>query len=204
MLKRDFACTAGFAFAALASAAALTTAVSPAHAAAMVFSGTATNVTLPPQVDASCAPLLRLSVGPADTAGTSNFGGFTYIQTHCSTGMPGPYSGGMFQYSFGSDLLEGSYSGLLSASATPGLFNNVINLVVTGGTGRFLGGSGAITGIGTVDFRITPRRQTLALDGALTLPAVPEPAAWLTMIAGFGLVGGWQRRKRLQLGQQVA
>ena len=36
--------------------------------------------------------------------------------------------------------------------------------------------------------------HTLALDG--TLAAVPEPATWAMMLAGFGVVGGLARRRR--------
>lgn len=34
---------------------------------------------------------------------------------------------------------------------------------------------------------------------AVDAAAVPEPAAWMTMIAGFGIVGGTMRRRRLAL-----
>ncbi len=34
-------------------------------------------------------------------------------------------------------------------------------------------------------------------DGSYGLPAVPEPASWAMMIAGFGLVGGMARRRRV-------
>lgn len=169
----------------------------PATAATVAFSGSATNTNGPPQADASCAPLLRISFGPAGTAGTSNFGAFTYSQSHCTTGGPGAYSGGQFSYTFeAGDVLTGTYSGLASPSGTAGLLNNTINLVVTGGTGRFLGGSGTITGVGTVDFRQGAPRQSLELAGLLDLPAVPEPASWALMIGGLGLAGAALRRRR--------
>jgi hypothetical protein len=37
---------------------------------------------------------------------------------------------------------------------------------------------------------------TGAICGTITGPAVPEPATWAMMIAGFGLVGGMARRRR--------
>lgn len=172
---------------------------SAAPAATIAFAGSAFNTNGPPQPDATCAPLLRIAFGPAGTQGASNFGGFTYSQTHCTSGGPGAYSGGQFSYFFGAgDSLTGTYSGLASPSGTPGLLNNTINLVVTGGTGRFLNGSGAITGVGTVDFRQGAPRQTLTLSGLLDLPAVavPEPATWALMIGGFGLIGAAGRRRR--------
>lgn len=169
-----------------------------APAASIMFTGSATNTNGPPQADPACAPLLRISFGPAGTQGTSNLGAFTYSQAHCTTGGPGPYSGGQFTYSFGGgDTLFGTYSGLASPSGTMGLLNNSIDLVVTGGTGRFLGGTGTITGTGTVDFRQGAPRQTLSLSGALDLPGIPEPASWALMIAGFGLAGRSLRRRAL-------
>lgn len=166
------------------------------QAAIIDFTGTATNTSGPPQPNAACAPLLKLAFGPAGTQGTSNLGAFSYSQAHCTTGGPGPYSGGQFSYFFGAgDSMTGTYSGLAALSGTQGLLNNTINLIVTGGTGRFLGGTGTITGIGTVDFRQGAPRQQLTLTGLLDLPGVPEPASWALMIAGFGLAGAVTRRR---------
>jgi hypothetical protein len=168
-------------------------------ASTIAFTGSATNTNGPPQPDASCSPLLRIAFGPAGTAGTSNFGAFTYTQTHCTTGGPGAYTGGLFSYLFeAGDSLTGSYSGLAAPSGTAGLLNNTIQLIVTGGTGRFTNGSGSITGVGTVDFRQGAPRQSLQLSGMLDLPAVPvpEPASWALMLGGFALVGASRRRGR--------
>lgn len=183
-------------FSAIAALALVALASTSAHAAVVAFTGTAMNIGTPPVPDAACSPLLKAQFGPANTAGTSNFGGFTYTQAHCTTGGPGAYSGGAFSYFFAGDGLAGTYSGLASLSGTPGLLNNTVNYVVTGGTGRFLGGSGTITGIGTVDFRMGAPRQNLALNGALNLPAVPEPTTWSLMILGFGVAGGALRSHR--------
>lgn len=184
--------------AALALAATLSFSANAAHADLIVFSGSATNIGAAPVADAGCAPLLRTGFGPANTSGLSNLGAFTYTQAHCTTGGPGAYAGGVFQYFFDlGDSLEGSYSGLASLSGTAGVLNNTINLIVTGGTGRFLGGSGTITGIGTVDFRSGPPLQNLTLTGALNLPAVPEPATWLFLVGGFASIGAILRRRQV-------
>ena len=186
------------ALAALALSAALSFGVASAEAKVVTFTGTAMNIGSTPAANGACTPLLRTSFGPANTAGSSNLGDFTYTQAHCTTGGPGPYSGGVFEYFFDlGDSLEGSYSGLASLSGTPGLLNNAINLVVTGGTGRFHGGSGTITGVGTVDFRHGAPVQNLNLSGSLNLPAVPEPATWLLLIGGFASVGALLRRRRV-------
>ena len=41
-----------------------------------------------------------------------------------------------------------------------------------------------------------PNNALLTPTGALLTPAVPEPATWLTMILGFGLLGGAMRLRR--------
>ena len=184
-------------FLATAAVAIVALAATAAQAGTFAFTGTAMNIGTPPAPNAACNPLLKVQFGPANTAGTSDFGDFTYTQAHCSTGGPGPYSDGVFSYFFSAgDSLGGTYFGLASPSGTPGLLNNTINYVVTGGTGRFLGGSGLITGVGTVDFRFGAPRQSLALNGVLSLPAVPEPATWGLMILGFGVTGAALRNRR--------
>lgn len=171
----------------------------PAVAATRVFTGSSYNINPPAAPGAPCAaPLLNLSFGPDNTGGTSNLGSFTYTQAHCALGGPGAYSGGTFEYFFDAgETLGGSYSGVLSPSGTMGLLVNQINYVVTSGTGRFLGATGAITGDGTLDFRSGVARADLLLNGLLALPAVPEPATWSLMIVGFGVAGAVLRRARM-------
>ncbi len=167
----------------------------PAAAASVSFSGTAMNQGPPAAADPTCAPLpLRVAFGPAGTSGQSNFGAFTYTQSHCTAG-PGPYSGGVFQYLFASDMFSGTYSGVLSPSATPGLLNNSISFVIQQGTGRFLNATGTINGTGTLDVRLPLPLATLNLKGVVN-GAVPEPATWAMLIIGFGAVGGAMRRGR--------
>lgn len=131
----------------------------PATAAPIVFSGTATNQGPPSAPDPTCAPLpLRVAFGPSGTSGQSSFGAFTYTQSHCTAG-PGPYSGGVFQFLFANDMFSGSYSGVLSPSATPGLLNNSINFVIQHGTGRFLDATGTINGTGMARCPLTHPSQ---------------------------------------------
>lgn len=191
-----------------AIAVALSISSTAAGAATVTFSGTSRNANFSPAADASCpaARPLRLNIqnGPGFATGTSNLGAFTFTQSHCTNGLPGPYSGGVFSFSFEQgDMLEGTYSGVLAG--TPPALSNDINYVVTGGTGRFLGGTGTINGIGTLTF--APGQLPLAesaLTGTLDLPAVPEPATWMSMILGLGTIGAALRRRRGMRGTPAA
>lgn len=169
------------------------TSQAPANAASLVFSGSATNQSLPAAPDVSCAPLpLRVAFGPSGTSGMSNFGAFSYTQSHCTAG-PGPYVGGVFQFFFASDVFSGSYSGVLTPTGTPGLLNNSISYVIEQGTGRFRGATGTINGVGTLDARLAMPLATLTLNGSVN--TVPEPEAWALLIIGFGTVGSAMRRR---------
>ncbi|WP_293901267.1 PEPxxWA-CTERM sorting domain-containing protein [Phenylobacterium sp.] len=179
------------------------TAASPAAATTYAFTGTSTNDTPPPTPSALCAAgEVRIAFSPANStaAGTSNFGAFGPSLAHCLSLPPSSYSGGVFDFAFAAgDDLSGSYSGFFSPTATPGVLNNTVNFVVTGGTGRFLGATGAFQSIGTLDRRVPRPLNTGTFSGSLNLPAVPEPATWAMMILGFGLTGTAMRRRRVGL-----
>ncbi len=169
-------------------------------AAAVVLSGTFTNTNAPAAAIGRCAPAARtVSIGPGlgVTVGTSNFGDFVATASHCiNPPLPAPYADGLFSFDFGAgNTLVGSYFGMLAATASPAQFANTQNYTVTGGTGRVLGASGSFTGLGTVTFAqggAPSSFQTLA--GNITAPGVPEPGAWMLLIAGFGMTGAVMRR----------
>ena len=174
--------------------------VLPAAADAVAFTGsvTATGGVGP---DASCAPLpLRATVLPANSAGSSNLGAFTYGHTLCTAGGPGPFDG-TFAVLYASDMFSGTFAGVASPSGTPGLIDESFTYTVTAGTGRFASGTGSFTGVGTLDARSPPPRLDLKFDGFVDLSAVPEPANWALMIAGFGAVGTTLRRRRSSFGE---
>jgi hypothetical protein len=175
-------------------------AAAPASAAVVSFTGTEMNSTPPPGVSGSCAPgqlFIAFSPSTAVTSGTSNFGSFGPSGAHCLTPPPTTYSGGVFTFAFDAgDSFTGSYSGFFTPSDVANVLNNTIEYVVTGGTGRFLGATGTIQGVGTLDRRVPSAINTLALSGALNLPAVPEPATWAMLVLGFGGIGGVLRASR--------
>jgi len=178
-------------------------AAASAQASTVTFSGTEMNDTPTPHPDASCGAgqlLVSFNPGNAITAGTSNFGAFGPSMTHCLTPPPTSYSGGVFEFDFAAgDEFSGTYSGFFTPTGTPNLLNSTVNYIVTGGTGRFLGATGTIQGIGTLDRNPLRPINNLVLSGTLNLPAVPEPSVWAMMITGFFGVGATLRRRRASL-----
>ena len=173
---------------------------SQAAAATFAFTGMEMNDTPPPAPSALCDPgQVRVAFSPttATVSGSSNFGTFAPTMAHCLTPPPTSYTGGVFDFTFeAGDQLTGIYSGFFTPTGVPSVLNNTVNYVVTGGTGRFLGATGTIQGLGILDRSVPRPLGTLALTGSLELPAVPEPATWSMMICGFGLTGSAIRRRR--------
>lgn len=142
-----------------ASAIALvsTLAASAAHAQTVNFTGTRENVNpLAPPGSGRCAPTffntVTIAPGALSSTGTSNLGNFTSTQSHCiASPLPTTISDGRFTYTFrGGDSISGSYTGTATTGSAAGIFNGTENLVVTGGTGRFVGSTGTLTGMGTL------------------------------------------------------
>lgn len=174
---------------------------SPAFSATVAFSGSFQNTNPPASPTGRCAPAaftVNINASVGTVAGSSNFGSFTPTASHCiNPPLPTTYSDGRFSFDFGSgNILTGTYFGTLSNSATPGVFANLQQFAVTGGTGVFLNATGAFTGTGTVSFVPNqPPFSTETLAGTLELPAVPEPSVWLMMVVGFATIG-WGMRHR--------
>lgn len=171
---------AGLLVAALACASA-------AQAAVVDFSGTAT-ATAAVGPNAVCAPLPLQGI--ATGSGTSPFGAFTYNHTSCTTGATGPVTG-TYSIVFAADQFSGLFSGTSAATATPGLFDLLFTYTITAGTGRFAGGTGSFSQVGTADVRGGPPSRL-----TLNFSAVPEPATWAMMLLGFGAMGLTLRRRR--------
>jgi len=161
------------------------------NAAVVLFTGEFSNDTPTPMPDPSCSAgqvLVNFNPGNSTAHGTSNLGDFGPSQTHCiAPGMP--YTG-VFSFAFDlGDILNGTTAGHLVPTATVGVFNSFVTYTVTGGTGRFLGATGLLNGVGLLDRRPIRPVNHLDISGTLNLPAVPEPTSWALMVGGFGLAG---------------
>lgn len=169
-----------------------------AQAGSRVFTGSVTGlgIVMP---DPGCAPRGRGNINPTSTTGISSLGAFTYGHTVCTSGPPGGLIDGTFAISFGSDGFFGNLAGTSAANPTmAGIFDFNIAYTIIGGTGRYLGASGAFfTGPGSnanVNFR--PSRITLNFqNGLVTAPGIPEPGTWALLILGFGAVGAAMRQR---------
>lgn len=180
--------------------AALVSFATPAVAATVAFTGTRNNADSPgaaaPRCGARSTINIRNSINSTST-GTSNFGAFDPTLSHCiQLPLPATYDLGEFVFDFASgNTLFGTYSGLLTFNS-PGIFNNVQNYVVTGGTGIFANATGTFVGTGTLGFTTGAPRGEQSFRGTINAPAVPEAATWTMMMLGFGVIGGICRRRR--------
>lgn len=171
----------------------------PAQAATVTFSGTRFNVDAPGPAAARCGSRTTINIRQSANSisrGTSNFGDFTPTLSHCiQLPPPGPFDLGEFLFEFASGAtLFGTYAGQLTPREGGG-FNVSQEHIVLGGTGLFAGATGMFTSSGTLIFGMGPPQVSQTFSGTLNAPAIPEPATWGLMIAGFGLVGGSLRRR---------
>lgn len=140
---------------------------------------------------------------PSSSGSEVRFGAFAGTMSHCIvTAPPTPFEEGLFSWAFtNGDVLEGIYTGSVSMTGTPNLFDASIDYVVTGGTGRFLGASGTMFETGSFLRGPNPQGPGFITDwdgtfsGRLSLPAIPEPGTWVMLIAGFGIAGASMRRR---------
>ena len=180
---------------------------SAVNAGTVILTGTRANVnTINPPGTGRCAPLNTVNIAPGalSSTGTSNLGAFASTQSHCIAGPPNPNNpvrqttDGEFTYNFvQGDSFFGTYSG--TATFANGAVTGLENLVVTGGTGRFLNATGTVLSMGNLSFgMVNGARVGIfngTIEGVLNAPAIPEPSTWSMLILGFGTVGGVMRRR---------
>lgn len=193
-MRRHFAC---FAF----SIAAVTL-TAPAMAATTVFAGAlgpeaagATGTGFVSLTFDTTAHTLGVQVNWSGLSGTT-----TVAHVHCCTALPragtvavavtpGTLPG------FPVGLSAGSYSALIdltqSTSYTPGFRNNFGGGTVAGSEAALLAGLFAGQAYFNVHSNIFPGGEIRAFPAA-----VPEPATWAMLIAGFGLIGGAMRGRQ--------
>ena len=104
----------------------------PAMADTMIFTGTRSQRTPSASPVGRCAPRPTANLIPRPgtddfNGGTSNFGAFTSVQSHC-VNLPFPntnaFDSGLFTWTFANgDTLTGTYSGALTGVFTPGGFS---------------------------------------------------------------------------------
>jgi hypothetical protein len=186
---------------AAAAAAILLGSALPASADAAVvdFSGSRFNIDAPgpaaPRCGARTTINIRQSANSVST-GTSNFGSFVPTLSHCiQLPLPAAFDLGEFLFEFASgDTLFGTYFGALTAAGA-GVFNVSQEHTILGGTGMFAGATGSFLSSGTLTFGSGPPQVQQSFRGTINAPAIPEPATWLMMLGGFGLIGAALRRR---------
>jgi hypothetical protein len=90
--------------------------------------------------------------------------------------------GNFFFNTFNDRVIDMTTSSALQNLAAPG---GTLTIGIQAGGGGFQGGSDESWGL-----------DNIVLSGTLVSAAVPEPATWAMMIAGFGVVGGAMRRRK--------
>lgn len=124
---------------------------SPASAQTIDFDGTNIVVDQLAPPGGRCVPPFAntISFGPGDirSEGITTIGPITETSSHCVNSLPPTdLVDGRLTIGFrAGDTITATFSGRAAATATPGTFAVVENVIVTGGTGRFVGASGSFT-----------------------------------------------------------
>ena len=158
------------------------------------------------QAHAASATVILLNPGPFGTATFSN-NNLTGSDTKAST-----FDAFSNSYSFTLPGAAGATASLTSIIYAKGGGNVNISSILLDGTHSFVGtsgivetwylnpvtiGAGAHTIVVSGTSNGTPRVPA-SYAGTLNVAAVPEPASWGMLIAGFGIVGGSMRARRRQ------
>lgn len=186
-------------------------AASPALAQTIDFDGNAVVVDQLTPPGGRCVPPFAntVSFGPGDisSTGTTNLGTIAETASFCvNSAPPTDILDGQFTIRFrGGDTITGSFNGRAEATATPNVFAATRSLTISGGTGRFVGASGAFTNIGqlvigamgvatttgTIDGQITASAATAAGNFAMAQgPASAALGDFATAYGGLAIANG--------------
>ena len=192
------------ALAALVLAALSLAAPAVSEAAVRIIGGVRANVNplSPPDVGRCGVGFRTVLIAPGailSTGSLAGLGDFGSTQSHCvGLTFPTPITSGIFTYDFqAGDQFFGTYTGSAAFDPTIGAVRAIENLLVTGGTGRFLGATGSLSTTGALRLANGNANYSGVVSGRLDMPAVPEPATWAMMILGFGAAGSMIRRRRV-------
>jgi trimeric autotransporter adhesin len=146
----------------------------PILAQTLLFAGTRENVNPLTPPGGRCVPpyfnTVTIAPGALSSTGTSNISNFASTQSHCIVSAPPTQiAEGVFEYRFeAGDTIIGTYTGEVSGTGTPGTFNSVENLTITGGTGRFVNATGTITADGVLHLSSGYGNYSGTLEGSIT------------------------------------
>lgn len=159
----------------------------PAAAQTVDVEGTRQNTNpLSPPGSGRCSPpyfnTVTIAPGATSSTGTSNLGTFASTQSHCIvTPPPTDVVDGEFTYTFrAGDSISGTYTGNVVAGDAPGTFSGTENLIVTGGTGRFVGATGSIASSGSLSLANGVGNYSGLIDGTITTTATTETGNFAT------------------------
>lgn len=102
-----------------------------------------------------------LEVVISGTGRATQLGTYTYTANECFDPLRGTFTGAPILTAANGDTLAGTYSGRVFATTDPDVIAYEEDLTITGGTGRFAGGTGTLQVTGVANLATLEYTQTL-------------------------------------------